>query len=368
MDEVKYLIALSKAGFAQTKLMKDLWEYFGSLKEAWLASNADLLAIEGLKYDKIQSFIEARKKVDPDRLIEELDKKSIKFLTIKDENYPFLLKQIFDPPAVLFYKGCLKACNLDRTLGIVGSRKASHYVLEILRKLISELRENDVTIVSGMALGADSCAHKAALKNGLKTIAVLGSGINWIYPTENKKLYYEIINNNGAVMSEYYPDEKAEIWKFPKRNRIISGLCKGTLIAEAGLKSGALITAKLCIEQNRELMCIPGLVTNPNTEGVHKLIKEGAGLVTSAKDIFDNLNWTMINNININQNSLDINLLDNEKKVYEILDLEPRHFDEILNKSNLSIDELLVVLTSLELNGIIRQVSGQKYIRCYQVE
>ncbi|OGI21041.1 MAG: DNA protecting protein DprA [Candidatus Melainabacteria bacterium RIFOXYA12_FULL_32_12] len=362
MSDLKYWLAFSKVNSIGSRFIKKVWEHFGSIKEAWLASNADLLRIEGLRYNRVQNFIEARKAINPDKLLEEIYKRDIKVLTLQDEDYPYLLRQIPDPPAILFIKGNLEVCNLDKTLAIVGSRKASHYILEILNKIIDEIRGTDITIVSGMALGVDSCAHKAALKNNLKTIAVLGSGLDHIYPKKNKDLFQEIINGNGAVISEYYPSEEPEPWKFPVRNRIVSALSKGTLIAEAGLKSGALITANLCLEQNRELMCIPGLITNPNTEGIHQLIKNGAGVVTNAKDIFDYLNWHYDVNTENNQKSLKIHLLDNERKIYEILSLEPITFDEILNKSQLNTQELMINLTSLELNGLIKQLPGQKYI------
>ncbi|MFH0703192.1 MAG: DNA-processing protein DprA [bacterium] len=365
MDNLKYWLAFSKIGLIGTKFAQKLWESFGSIKEAWFATNSDLLEIEGLNPEKIQKFINKKKLVNPDELLEEIYKKNIQVLTLEDKKYPFLLKQIYDPPPILFIKGSLDICNFDMALAIVGSRKASHYILEILNKIISELKESNITIISGMALGVDSCAHNAAIKNKLKTIAVLGSGLDNIYPKNNIELFKKIIDNNGAVISEYYPTESPELWKFPHRNRIISGLAQGTLIAEAGLKSGALITAKLCLDQNRELMCIPGLVTNPNTEGTHELIKEGAGLVTSAKDIFNHLNWQHINYLENNQDDLKNNLLDNEKKVYEILSLEPIQFDDILNESRLNIEELMCVLTSLELRGIIRQLPGQKYISTF---
>lgn len=363
MDNLKYWLAFSRSSALGSRSIKKVWERFGSMKEAWFASNADLLEIEGMKLASIEKFLQERKTINPDQLIEEIQKKKIQALTLEDENYPFLLKQIYDPPAVLFIKGSLEICNLDRTLAVVGSRKSSHSIIEILDQIINELYGSDITIVSGMALGVDSCAHKASLKNNLKTIAVLGCGLDFIYPPGNKELFKKIIDGNGAVISEYYPTEEAEPWKFPVRNRIISGLSKGTLIAEAGLKSGALITAKLCLEQNRELMCIPGLVTNPNTEGIHKLIKEGAGLVTSAKDIFEHLNWSIAINTDDSQNKNKIELLDNERKIYEILNLEAKQFDDILKESQLNIEELLVILTSLELKGIIKQLPGQQYMK-----
>lgn len=362
MSDLKYWLAFSRVDSVGSRFIQKLWNHFGSIKEAWFATNADLLLIEGLKYDRIQKFIEARKNINPDIILEEIQKKNVQVLTLENKDYPSLLKQIYDPPAVLFIKGNLDLCNLDKALAVVGSRKASHYIIEILNKIIEDIRGHDITIVSGMALGVDSCAHKAAIKSNLKTIAVLGSGFDFIYPKSNKNLFEEIINNNGAVISEYFPSEEPEPWKFPHRNRIISGLSKGTLIAEAGLKSGALITANLCLDQNRELMCIPGLVTNPNTEGIHELIKNGAGLVTRTKDIFNHLNWPYDSDTENNKNNIKIDLLDNERKIYEILSLEPIQFDELLNQSKLNVQELMIVLTTLELNGIIKQLPGQKYI------
>ncbi|EKE03380.1 MAG: hypothetical protein ACD_20C00211G0014 [uncultured bacterium] len=362
MSEIKYWLAFSRINSIGSRFIQKVWGHFGSVKEAWLASNADLLRVEGLQYNGIQNFTETRKSINPDQVLEDIEKRNIKVLTLQDEEYPALLRQIPDPPAILFIKGNLEVCNLDKTLAIVGSRKASHYIIEILSKMINELQGTDITIVSGMALGVDSCAHKAALKNNLKTIAVLGAGFDHIYPKSNKGLFQEIIDGNGAVISEYYPSEEPEPWKFPARNRIVSGLSKGTLIAEAGLKSGALITANLCLEHNRELMCIPGLITNPNTEGIHKLLKDGAGVVTNAKDIFNYLNWQYECDAENGQKNLKLDLLDNEKKIYEILSLEPINFDEILNKSRLNTQDVMITLTTLELNGLIKQLPGQNYI------
>jgi DNA processing protein len=362
MENLKYWVAFSSLEFIGSAFLNKVWNHFGSIKEAWFASNSDFLKIEGLQIKTIEKFVSSRKEVNPDKILDEVLKRNIKILTLEDEKYPQLLKQIYDPPAVLYIKGDLDICNLDRTLAVVGSRKSSNNICDVLTNFISDLRGSDITIVSGMALGIDSCAHKAAITNNLKTIAVLGGGFDFIYPPKNKDLFKKIADNNGAVISEYYPSERPDVWKFPHRNRIISGLSKGTLIAEAGLKSGALITARLCLEQNRELMCIPGLVTNPNTEGTHKLIKEGAGLVTVATDILEHMNWQFSIENNKNKKNYFIDLLDNEQEIYEILKLESKSFDEILNESGFTVDNLMVALTTLEIKGIIKQIPGQKYI------
>jgi DNA processing protein len=247
-------------------------------------------------------------------------------------------------------------------LAVVGSRKCSFSAVENTKKIILQLKNTDVVIVSGMARGIDTASHEAALEAGLKTIAVLGSGLDNIYPPSNRKLFSKIINGNGAVISEYYPDKIPDAFRFPQRNRIISGLSKGTFVAEAGLKSGALITARLCLEQNREIMCLPGIVSNPNTEGTHKLLKDGAGLVTCADDIINYLGW--YKDVHINKNSApEIKLNPEEVRVYDVLTYEPTAIDKIISSSSLNIGDIMVILTSLELKGLINQVPGEMYVK-----
>ncbi len=365
MDNQKYWIAFSKIGFPNGRFQLKLWEHFKSIKEAWLASYSDLISVKGINLEHVQKFVDERQKVNPDVLLNYLYDKNIKFLTIEDETYPESLKAIKDTPPILFYKGNLAQCNLNKSLAIVGSRKSSFGIKDILNKIICNLAGQDITIVSGLALGIDAYAHQAALDYDLKTIAVVGAGVEYIYPKENKELYKKICDK-GVVLSEYWPEERADTWKFPQRNRIISALSQGTLVAEAGLKSGALITAKTCLDQKKELMCIPGSVANPNTQGVNKLIKDGAKIVDCAQDIFKYLKWNKTCTITTNNkenNEVENNLLDNEKKIYEILNLETKSFDEILAESKLNVDELMVILTTMELNGIIKEVPGQKYMK-----
>ncbi len=364
MDDLKYWLGFSKISSIGSVQLRRLLDYFGSIEHCWHCATGDLLEIEGVSLRAVEKFQGEKKKIESlEKIEEEILKKDIQVITWKDENYPVYLRQIYDPPMVLFIKGDLNRCNPEKNLAIVGSRKASHYIKEILRKIIRDLKGTDITVVSGMAVGVDSCAHQSAIESSLSTVAVLGSGFDKIYPAQNKDLFKKIADTNGAVISEYYPDIQPRPFLFPRRNRIISGLSQGTLVAEAGLNSGALITASLCLDQGRELMCIPGNVTNPNTEGIHKLIKEGAAVVTKAEDILNYLNWGDISlNKNTNRNN-NLKLLDNERKIYEILDLEPRSFDDLINQSKLSADELMSALTSMELNGIITQKPGQNFVK-----
>ena len=198
----------------------------------------------------------------------------------------------------------------------------------------------------------------------MKTIAVLGGGFDKLYPKSNKNLYEKIINEGyGAAISEYWPDEDAISWHFPVRNRIVSGLSKGVIVAEAASKSGALITGRLALEQGRELMCMPGLISNPNTQGVYKLLKEGASLITSAQDILDVMNWQIEKDEKSKISSeKDNNLSDDEKTVYSLIKKDSLTVDELIIKTNLNINDLMVILTKLELNGLISQINGEKYI------
>lgn len=363
--DFKYWLAFAKCNKVGSVFIERIYNHFNSMSEGWHASSSDLLSIAALKQSQIEAFNEEKKKINPDKLIDELFEKNIKAITIADENYPLLLKEIDNRPSIFFVKGTLKNYDLEKTLAIVGSRKISKYAHDVTKQIISEIPDKNITIVSGMALGADACAHRAALDNDIKTIAVLGSGFDFVYPRENKDIFEKILDNEGALISEYYFDMPPQPWMFPHRNRIVSGMSKGTLIVEAALKSGALITAKLALEQNREVMCIPGAINNQNTQGIYKLLKEGASIVTEAKDIFNCLNWQ----IESQQLFLDISknkktdFLDNEEKVYKTLDLDPVTLDEIILKTNLSTEELMIALTTLEMKGFIQKTGTEQYAR-----
>ena len=363
MNKNKYWIALSSIEEIDSRFIQRLYNYFGDIEKAF---NADeLSSIDGLSIKKAENFLRLRDKVDIDKAVKEVEDRGINFLTFEDENYPCMLKNIDNPPSVLYYKGDLKSCNLERTLAVVGSRRATRYAKEALEKIISEFQNTDICIVSGLATGIDTTAHVAALDNNLKTIGVIASGFDYTYPAANKDLYKRIENGCGVIVSEYYPTFQPLKFRFPQRNRIVSGLSYGTLVAEASLKSGALITANLTLEQGRELMCIPGLITNPNTEGIYKLLKNGATLVTCADDILEALGWE----VKVEQGNLFNlpDLSDDEKIIYEALEIEEKCVDELQAFTKLSIDNLLMYLTTMELKGIIKQVDGDRYKRAVKV-
>ena len=355
----KYWVALSSIEEIDSSFIQRLYNYFGDIETAFNAN--DLSAIDGLSVRKAENFFRIRDKVNPDKAVEKIAERGIKYLTFEDENYPKMLHNIDNPPSVIYYKGDLFDCNLNKTLAVVGSRKASTYAKDALAKIISEFQNTDICIVSGLATGIDTTAHISALENNLKTIGVIASGFDFTYPAANKDLYKRIENGNGAVLTEYYPTFEPLKFRFPQRNRIVSGLSYGTLVAEASLKSGALITSNLTLEQGRELMCIPGLITNPNTQGIYKLLKNGASLVTCADDVLEALGWE----VKMEQQTL-FNLPDlseDEKCIYDALEIEDKCVDELQAFTKLSIDNLLMYLTTMELKGIIKQVDGDRYKR-----
>lgn len=355
----KYWVALSSIEEIDSKFIINLYEHFGDIESAFNADN--LRDIEDITIKQAERFLYLRDKTDPDKKYQEVTDRGINIITFENSKYPYMLKNIFDPPAVIYYKGDLDKCNLNKTLAVVGSRKATSYSKDALSKILSGFYNTDICIVSGLAAGIDTTAHRCALDNNLKTIGVIASGLDFSYPANNRELYREIENGNGAVISEYYPTFEAIKFRFPERNRIVSGLSYGTLVAEASLHSGALITANLTLEQGRELMCMPGLITNPNTQGIYKLLKNGAALVTCADDILEVLRWEIQPQQQKLFKNQEYETDETEKLIIEAVEIEDKSADEIQLITKLDINTLLTYLTSMELKGIIKQVDGDRY-------
>ena len=358
-DKLKFYAASTALSGVSLYFKSRLFEFFDyDIQAFWECKKADL---EEFSFDNPdvsipKSFLSKKEKINPDFEYENATKKGYKILTYDDENYPELLKQIPDYPLAMYYKGSFEGVNLNRTLAIVGSRKASENAKESLAKIISQMQNTDVTIVSGLAYGIDAAAHACAIKNNLKTIGVIGSGLDFEYPSSNKNLYKQIEEGSGVVLSEFSPSMLPMAQNFPQRNRIVTGMSFGTLVAEAALKSGAMISANLTLEQARELMCMPGLISNPNCEGIYHLIKNGASIVTCANDIYECLNWTL------EQNDKKIKLEGVEKNVFDTIQIEPLSFDSLCSKLNIPSTELMVCLTGMELKGLIKQINAKYYI------
>lgn len=358
----KYWIAFSAIEQLDSTFIQRLYNYFGNIEAAFNADIFDLKQIDGLSVKKAENFIAKKKNINPDKIYEEILKRGIQFLTFDNPDYPYMLSQIENPPMIIYYKGNLSGCNLNRTVAFVGSRRASFNGKEGVRKIIHDLADTDICIVSGLAAGIDAVSHSSAIDNRLKTIGVIASGFDYVYPTENKYLYEKIENGAGAIITEYYPSFEPLKFRFPQRNRIVTGLSFGTVVGEAALKSGALISANLTLEQGRELMCIPGAINNTNTEGVYKLIKNGASIVTCGEDVLNALNWEIKKDGNPSLNKPD-NLLGDEKLLYNSIGVEPKSFDELQSITKLDTETLLTKLTLMEIEGHIEKTDGDRYKR-----
>ncbi|MEA3362954.1 MAG: DNA-processing protein DprA [Thermodesulfobacteriota bacterium] len=289
-----------------------------------------------------------------------LESLQVRLISFWDEDYPSLLREIHDPPALLYLRGKLPEKNC---FAIVGSRRATNAGLVSTRELATTLARHNICIVSGLARGVDSAAHRGALDAEGATIAVLGCGIDRIYPPENSKLFHEIERTN-AIITEYPPETPPLAGHFPGRNRIISGLSRGVLIVEAAEKSGSLITGDFALEQGRELFAIPGALQNPNSKGTNRLLKEGAQLVTEAEDILQIL-WPdqPSEQKQIQYDNFTDQLDEPALSVFQMLGHEPRHSDEIARECGLTPMELSAILLDLELRGGIKTLPGNNYIR-----
>jgi len=352
-----YLNAIAFFSKFDARKLKLIIDYFSNLKSAWIASTSELIQA-GLENKLAQEFISWRQQIDPEKEWEKLKKDKINFLSIKDEQYPLLLKQIYDPPAVLYYQGVLKK-EEKYPLGVVGTRKMTFYGREVCEELVRELARHKITIISGLALGIDGLAHKITLKEGGRTIAVLGGGLDkkTIYPKIHQSLANKIIENNGAVISEYPPGFYPTKYTFPARNRIITGLSLGTLVIEAPMESGALITAKFALEQNREVFAVPGNIYSNNSMGCNWLIKLGAKPITYVRDILDEFDLAFENN----KNKKIIAESKEEEVLLKLLSGEPIHINNLIEKSNLTSAEVLATLSLMEIRHKVKNLGAGNY-------
>lgn len=351
-----YLISIPKLG---SNRIKKLINSFKSPENVLKARVDEISMVPGFDKKIANSIIKNRNDKFVEKQLKILNKTGSCIISLWDKEYPENLKNIFDPPILLFVRGSFN--ERDKiSISIVGSRSPSVYGKLAAEKLSSELAKEGITVVSGFARGIDSVAHKSAVDNGTRTIAVLGCGVDVIYPPEQKKLFFKIIDN-GAVISEYPFETPPDAFNFPKRNRIISGLSLGTVVVEASEKSGALITANEALEQNREVFALPGNINAPTSKGTNKLIKEGAVLVQSVNDILEEI-APHLKRKTIEKTILP-DLTGNEMQVFKVITDTPVHVDMIAELSKKDVSELSMILLTLELKGIIKQVPGAKYIR-----
>ena len=335
-----------------------LLDYFGSAQAAWKADQRALTQA-GLDRAARDSLLKTRHEVDLAAGIAQVEAAGIQILTWDDEIYPPYLKEIPDPPPVLYLRGDIQTRD-QWAIAVVGTRRASAYGRHITGKLVADLVRSGVTIVSGLARGIDGFAHQAALRAGGRTIAVLGSGINRIYPPEHRRLA-DLVSADGALLSGFGPDTPPEAGNFPRRNRIISGLSLGVLVVEAGARSGASITAGYALDQGRDVFAIPGNVDSRTSLGTNRLIQQGAKLVLTAQDILEELNMTMVAEQVATQLALPAS--HEEAQLLQLLSSHPTHVDELSRRAGMAIAHVSSTLTMMELKGMIRQVEGMSYVR-----
>ncbi|MBK2296331.1 DNA-protecting protein DprA [Francisella philomiragia] len=295
-----------------------------------------------------------------DKLYNWLENSHNKLITYTDQAYPESLKHISNPPFVLYCTGNIKLLETAQ-LAIVGARKNSTYGKNATCKLCKELKGSNITITSGLAYGIDTLSHKYALENSLNTIAVVGTGVDIIYPSSNRELYSNIISNNGLIISELPLGTTASRYTFPQRNRIISGLSKGVVVIEAASKSGSLITAQHALEQNKEVFAVPGSIFSTSSQGCNELIKQGAKLVCDINDILEEINIDPNNSLQETSTKIaddNINLSDSEKVILDIIGQELTTIDKIVTESNLPYMEITPILFELELKSLIESVPG----------
>lgn len=341
---------------------KKLKEYFFSLENFWQAE-LDEIVKTGLEQNIASEFLAWKDKNPAEKIFERLEKENISVITLEDNDYPKLLKEISDPPLALFVRGQLPSTKLA-TLAVVGTRRFTTYGKIICEDLVAPLAAQGVVIVSGLALGIDGVAHNATLESGGITVAVLGCGVdkNTIFPSSHKSLSEKIIKNGGAVISEYPPGFLPTLYSFPARNRIIAGLSLGTLVIEAPARSGALITSRCALDYNREVLAVPHAVTSPTGVGPNNLIKQGAKLVTESNDVLEALNLQTIKQI-LPQENQTKTTDPKEAKILHSLTKEPKNINQIILETELDSATASSTLIMLEIKGLIKNLGGMNYVK-----
>jgi len=356
--DLKYWLSFSRVPQIGSSRLLRLLKYFPDLKTAWEATQSDYLAA-GLDQRTVNYLHLSKKSIIPDSLVAELEKYQIKICLFIDADYPPLLKQIYDPPALLYYRGQL--INNQPLLAIVGTRKISAYGIQVIKDLIPPLCQYQLVTVSGLALGVDALVHQKTIQANGQTMAVLGSGLDDenLYPSSNRFLAKQIITNGGAIISEYPPGTLPLKQHFPRRNRIISGLTSGVLVIEGDIESGSLITAASALEQNREVMAVPGSIYSANSTGPNQLIKQGAHMITHYRDILEILDLQEISATSQPAAPTD----PQQKIIWDILSSEPITVDELIRQTGLNAAIINMHLSLLELNNLVHKMADGKIIK-----
>jgi DNA processing protein len=355
-SETAFWLAISRVPYIGPARIERLLQTFGSLSTAWSAPTEELRG--ALESRCLSELLAARSRIDPGGELERLGRLGISAVHPGHLSYPRLLAEISGRPSLLYVRGELAAAD-DTSVAIVGTRRATPYGRQAAERIAAELAQAGITVVSGLARGVDAVAHRAALEAGGRTIAVLGSGPDVIYPAEHRRLAEQILES-GAILSEFPPGAKPDAQNFPARNRIVSGMTLGTLIVEAPARSGALITASFAGDQGREVFVIPGSIFAQTSEGTNALLRDGARLVRDGADILEDLGLSVGSGPVAKQAQLLLD--DNERRLYDALGKEARHIDELAEEAGLSAGAASALMLTMELKGLVRNHGAQYYV------
>jgi DNA processing protein len=366
MNSREALVALNMVPHIGPVRLRQLLEIFQSPEQILSAPKTKLMRVEGIGEEVAEAVATWEKTVDLAGELHRIKDFGCQIVTQQDENYPELLRQIYDPPIVLYVKGTLTSRDKN-SVAMVGSRMTTAYGMNAARKLAYQLAYMGVTVVSGGARGIDSAAHQGALSAKGRTIAVLGTGINQIFPAENVSLFEKIVAS-GALITQFPFNRPGDKQSFPIRNRIVAGMTLGTVVVEANLTSGALITANMAVENGRQLFAVPGPIDSPRSKGCHDLIKKGAKLCEGAEDILSEFEYLFPASNKppaFGETGVlpGLTLTDNEQKVYDALGNEEKHMDEIIEGSGLPVSAVSVALLSMEMKRLVKQTPGKIFVR-----
>ncbi len=357
MSEAKYWLGFNLVKGIGAAKLQALLDFYGTIERAWQASPADLQRI-GLDQRAISSFLQTRGEIDLDKCLAQVIDAGIRLLTWNDPDYPRLLREALNAPPVLYVRGEITEAD-GWAVAVVGTRRPTAYGRQMTRDLVVSLIRSGVTIVSGLARGVDALAHKTAVELGGRTLAVLGAGLDCVYPPEHRGLAEQIAQGHGALISEYALGVQPEARNFPPRNRIISGLSLGVIVVEAGETSGALITANFAVEQNRDVFAVPGNANSPASLGTNRLIQRGAKLILSANDVLEELNLVMA----VEQQAVQMALPESAEEALLMPNLlQPIHMDELTRLTGLPAGLVGSTLTLMELKGMVQQVGSLQYV------
>ena len=357
VTEQAFLVALSQVTHIGPVRLGRLRDRFGSLNLAWHAEKRDLLEV--LDERTCQAVLAARSSIDPMRVIDRIADSGVQVVTVLDDVYPRILREIPGPPPVMYFRGSLPVHD-EPTIAMVGTRRSTSYGREATIRIARDLAAAGVTIVSGLARGIDGFAHQAALDAGGRTIAVMASGVDVIYPPEHRQLANRIAES-GALLSDYPPGTKPDAPNFPARNRIISGLSLATIVVEAPTRSGALITVGFAADQGRDVYAVPGSILSSASEGTNKLLRQGATPLTSASDLLDDLKLSPALPVDEPAQTA-FPMTDDERAIYALVTSEPQHIDELAYSAGVTISQASAFMTMLELKGLVSNAGAQHFM------